>query len=420
MARILTVTAAVRQGRKPLTLGRPEGLSLCPLLSLLLPTEHMRILLLTDGIFPYVMGGMQKHSYYLAKFLAAEGVDVHVVHCTPEPVDEAGEPAFAGWGPGRVTFERQAFPAAGRWPGHYLRASRRYSSTIQAALHDRLAGFDLVYAQGFTAWAFLRAGTRAVPVVANLHGYEMFQAPPSWKATLGQPALRSLAREVSLGADAVFSFGGHITRILRGMGVPAARILECPIGVESNWTEGVAVRPGTGPRTFVFVGRDERRKGIAELNRALALLLAGNGPEFRFHFIGPIAARNRISAPGIVYHGGIKEEARIRDLLRASDVLVCPSFSEGMPTVIMEAMASGLAVIATDVGAVSQQVDSDNGWLLQRPVPAAIQAAMQAASELPEADLMRKKESALGKVRAQFTWERVIQRKKELLAGLAR
>lgn len=380
----------------------------------------MRILLLTDGIFPYVMGGMQKHSYYLAKFLAAEGVDVHVVHCTPDPVDGTQEPAFAGWGPGRVTFQRHAFPAAGRWPGHYLRASRRYSQTIHAALRDRLTDFDLVYAQGFTGWAFLRAGTGAVPLVINLHGYEMYQAPPSWKAWLGQAALRRLAREVSQGADAVFSFGGHISRILRGMGVPPERILECPIGVERSWTEGVQVQPRTGPRTFVFLGRDERRKGIAELNRALAQLLAGNGPAFRFHFIGPIAEHNRLSAPGIVYHGAIKEEARIRELLRASDVLVCPSFSEGMPTVIMEAMASGLAVIATDVGAVSQQVDSGNGWLLERPLPAAIRAAMEAAMELPVEELLRMKESSLEKVRARFTWERVIRRKKKLLAALAR
>jgi len=259
-----------------------------------------------------------------------------------------------------------------------------------------------------------------VPLVTNLHGYEMYQAPPSWKAWLGQAALRRLAREVSQGADAVFSFGGHISRILRGMGVPPERILECPIGVERSWTEGVQVQPRTGPRTFVFLGRDERRKGIAELNRALAQLLAGNGPAFRFHFIGPIAEHNRLSAPGIVYHGAIKEEARIRELLRTCDVLVCPSFSEGMPTVIMEAMASGLAVIATDVGAVSQQVDSGNGWLLERPLPAAIRAAMEAAMELPVEELLRMKESSLEKVRARFTWERVIRRKKKLLAALAR
>jgi hypothetical protein len=41
----------------------------------------MKILLLTDGIFPFVMGGMQKHSYYLAKYLDKEVVDVTLAHC---------------------------------------------------------------------------------------------------------------------------------------------------------------------------------------------------------------------------------------------------------------------------------------------------------------------------------------------------
>lgn len=379
----------------------------------------MRILLLTDGIFPYVMGGMQKHSYYLAKFLAAAGMDVHTVHCTPGPVDEAAEPLLAGWGPGKASFERIPFPSGGRLPGHYLRASRQYARYIHAAVQDRLAGFDLVYAQGFTGLAFIGGGSGGVPVAINLHGYEMFQPPPSWQAWLGQPLLRRLAREVSLGADAVFSFGGHITRVLREMGVPAERILECPIGVERSWTEGVVVRPGTGPRTFAFVGRDERRKGIAELNRALGMLLEADGPAFRFHFIGPIAERNRLTAPGIVYHGAIREEARIRELLRASDVLVCPSFSEGMPTVIMEAMASGLAVIATDVGAVRQQVDAGNGWLLPAPRVELLRAALHQALHLPGPGLEQLKQRSLDKARERFLWETVISRKIALLKGLA-
>ena len=43
---------------------------------------------------------------------------------------------------------------------------------------------------------------------------------------------------------------------------------------------------------------------------------------------------------------------------------MCPSYSEGMPNVIMEAMSRGLAIIATDVGAVSKLVDEENGWLI--------------------------------------------------------
>ena len=43
----------------------------------------MRIALLTDGIYPYVMGGMQRHSYYLAKYLARAGVHVDLYHFIP-------------------------------------------------------------------------------------------------------------------------------------------------------------------------------------------------------------------------------------------------------------------------------------------------------------------------------------------------
>ena len=44
--------------------------------------------------------------------------------------------------------------------------------------------------------------------------------------------------------------------------------------------------------------------------------------------------------------------------------MVCPSYSEGMPNVILEAMARGLAIIATDVGAIAEMVDSTNGILM--------------------------------------------------------
>ena len=46
------------------------------------------------------------------------------------------------------------------------------------------------------------------------------------------------------------------------------------------------------------------------------------------------------------------------------DILICPSYSEGMPNVIMEGMARGLAIIATNVGATSRMVSKENGWLI--------------------------------------------------------
>lgn len=94
---------------------------------------------------------------------------------------------------------------------------------------------------------------------------------------------------------------------------------------------------------------------------------------FEFHFIGPIPAKAKIINSQVIYHGEIRTESKIRKIISNCDVLVCPSYSEGMPTVISEAM--GLAIIATDVGAVQEMVDG-NGWLIHNSRPKTIQKAL--------------------------------------------
>lgn len=381
----------------------------------------MRILLVTDGIYPFVMGGMQKHSYYLGKFLSRMGVQVHLVHCADgiKPGQEWDRPEFSDADAGNISFRSVPFPSMDRLPGHYLRESKRYSEDVLKAVKPDLQHYDLVYCQGFTAWAFIEAkerGEHDIPVVSNLHGYEMFQQAPTWKERLGRWPLRRIAERVSLGSNAVFSFGGHITDILLKMGVPAANILECPIGIEKRWLVDAVATPERSERVFVFVGRDERRKGVHELSMALKAMNLESNNGFLFHFIGPIAEANKVNAENIVYHGPVKEEGRVMEILRSADVLVCASYAEGMPTVIMEAMASGLAIIGTDVGAVSQQV-GENGWLIAAPRVEDIRSALEQAVRIPADELTAMKRDSLAKVRERFTWEHVIQRKLELLTA---
>src|SRR6202044_1787021 len=106
---------------------------------------------------------------------------------------------------------------------------------------------------------------------------------------------------------------------------------------------------------FVFVGRFERRKGIPELNKAIEQLLPNDN--FTFDFIGDIPSEFRLNSPILTYHGKLSSETEIKKILSQCDVLVSPSYAEGMPISIMEAMAQGLAVIATDVGSVSTLVN---------------------------------------------------------------
>ena len=116
----------------------------------------MKILLLTDGIHPYVIGGMQKHSYNLACSLALAGVQVHMVHCVYEgELPEIDINAFDKQVLKNLTFSCYKFPSLGKFPGHYIRESWKYAQMIYGDFQHKWDDYDFVYAKGFTAWTLI-------------------------------------------------------------------------------------------------------------------------------------------------------------------------------------------------------------------------------------------------------------------------
>jgi len=160
-------------------------------------------------------------------------------------------------------------------------------------------------------------------------------------------------------------------------------------------------------RKIVFIGRYERNKGIEELTSVLNMLM--DSYTFEFHFIGPIPDNKKISSDKIIYHGLIKEEENIKQILLDADVLVAPSYSEGMPTVILEAMASGCAIIATDVGAVSEEVDISNGWLIEAGDISSLHKVVIEAIECANETLLAKKLQSLERIKEKFLWDDVVK-----------
>lgn len=365
----------------------------------------MKILLLSDGIYPYVLGGMQKHSYYLAKYLARKGVQVTIAHCVHQddhPTDYTED--YTEQELKNIVFSCFTFPKISKLPGHYIKENYQYSKDVYNKYENEIADFDIIYAQGFSGWKFIeerKNETFATPIFINFHGVEMFQKAPSFKVKLQHYLLRGSAKWNLINADHVLSFGGHFVNIYDKIGVKKERILEMPIGIEENWlNDSFAINK---KRKLVFIGRYERRKGIEELNEALTLIGSQN---YTIEFIGPIPEDKRLNIPTCKYHGAIYSQNEIKEILRSADVLICPSHSEGMPTVIMEAMASGLAIIATDVGAVSKQING-NGWLLASPDVSLIKKAIEELIAIPEAELTVYKKRSITMIREQFLWKQV-------------
>jgi len=373
----------------------------------------MRIALITDGIWPYVLGGMQKHSYYLCKYLAQKKVHVDLYHFNQSAYDISKLDFFSAEEKQYITSVIIDFPKPGKLPGHYLRNSYTHSKLIFEAIKDKLSTYDFIYTKGFTGWYLIEQKhadkIKCAKIGVKFHGYEMFQKPPDFKIKLQHLfLLRKPVKEISQKADLVFSYGGKITDIIKEIGVDANKIIELPSGVESNIL-AKEIKPTDDILKFVFLGRYERRKGIEELNKTISLIGISRR-KIEFHFIGPIPKEKQLQDKTVIYHGEIRDKTGLTVLLQKCDVLICPSWSEGMPNVILEAMANGLTVLATDVGAVNVLVSERTGYLINDSDPELIKNTIQKIINSSNEELDQKKQNALDLMKENFVWEKLIDR----------
>ena len=147
-------------------------------------------------------------------------------------------------------------------------------------------------------------------------------------------------------------------------GLPADRLVVIPNGIDlQKYPASSAAQPqslgiGPGRRLITYVGRLERQKGVRWLLETASrwlnrlpdwdLLLVGKGPERP----GLERLCRDQGIAGRVHFVGWRPD--VPEILAASDLLVLPSIWEGMPNVVLQAMASRLPVVATDVEGVRE------------------------------------------------------------------
>lgn len=369
--------------------------------------SSLNILFLTDGIPPYVIGGMQKFSLVLSKLLAQKGHQVTLAHCghiNQSKFESDISQVYSESELKNVTPVFVPFILKGKLPGHYIKSSQQYSKLLFDKFKPNLSDFDIIYAQGFTGYSFLQ-NRNQIPVYVNLHGYEMYQRAPNFKVKLQHFILRPIVKTLTQKADFVLSFGGKIDDILMNdLNINPHKIIEQSNGIEQNWvkTKPLNNQPLT---TFTFIGRYERRKGIEELTSALEQLLIER-QDFIFNFIGPIPSEKQIEHPSIQYFGEVKQQDQLINTLDQSDFLISPSYAEGMPTVILEAMARGNAILTTDVGANQKLIDG-NGWFIKSS-PKNIKNNLIKAINIDKSNLLKMKNQSINLIKNKFVWEKVV------------
>ena len=161
-------------------------------------------------------------------------------------------------------------------------------------------------------------------------------------------------------------------------------------GVADEWFDQTARHRHGRPFRAIFVGRLTKEKGVHEL-----LWAAQNVPGVHWTIVGDALPSDRDSASaevrvaaassdGRVQSVGMVSPGAVRQYLTQADVLVLPSWHEGLPVSIIEAMAVGIPVIATDIRGCRELVTPGvNGWLVGAGQPTELAAAVREAASLP-------------------------------------
>jgi glycosyltransferase involved in cell wall biosynthesis len=190
-------------------------------------------------------------------------------------------------------------------------------------------------------------------------------------------------------AKVVIGVSEQLTRAAEGAGALDARWI--PSGVDVPREVG----DEADPPEVLFVGRLSEEKGIRELVQAtegLNLVVAGDGP---LRGLVP-------NALGFVPH------AEAQRLIGRAAVVALPSHREGMPLVLLEAMAHGRAVVATPVGGIPSLVeDGVTGLSVPKGDPVALREAITRLLGNPA---LRRKlgAAARGRVEEVASWDRVV------------
>jgi teichuronic acid biosynthesis glycosyltransferase TuaC len=264
-----------------------------------------------------------------------------------------------------------------------LGTARRLCSRFRLGIIDA----HFAYPDGYAA--VLVAKRLGLPCTITLRGSEARQ--------VDHGALRSRIMEALSRADRVFAVSESLRRLAVSLGVPESRVKTVPNGVDAERFQpksrlqartrlGLAV----DANVLITIGGLVERKGFHRVIACIPMLIkaypklhylivGGPGPEGDFGAV----LRNQVNSLGLNGHVtflGPLDPDGVSEALSAADVFVLATRNEGWANVLLEAMACGLPVVATDVGGNAEVVRTrDLGTLVPFGDGTALEAALEDA-----------------------------------------
>ena len=262
---------------------------------------------------------------------------------------------------------------------------------------------------GWVAW--LISYTRGIPYAVYFGGSDIPGANPSRYKNI-YPFITPLLRAIWRRAEFRTVCSQDLVRLGKESD-SSSDFLCVPNGVETARFVPID-RPANPKVKILFIGRLIPRKGFQRVVQALPKVRELVDRPFEVEVVGTGVARSELD--------GLAEELGVSDLIRYvgqvpyerleesyqyADIFVLTSLSEGMPSVILEAMGCALPVIASDVGGNNEIVhEGENGYLISGD---DIDTLAQRIASLINDDLLRKSMGARGReIALDYDWSKIM------------
>ncbi|MEI6199566.1 MAG: glycosyltransferase family 4 protein [Actinomycetota bacterium] len=395
------------------------------------PNGPLRVAYLTYRGKPHV-GGQGVYTRHLTKALADLGHTVEVFGGQPYPVLDdritmhklPSLDIFNDTYPGRVPayWEIKTWPdvvETARFMTGQFSEPLAFSKRALRTLTPRVNDFDLVHDNQCLGWDILKI-EKLIPTIVTLHHpitkdreLEMSHAPSRWKRrSVGRwySFVDMQGKVASKMPRIVVVSENSITDINKDMGVSRDRMRLVPVGVDPDLFKplpNIAREPG---RLITTASADVALKGLSYLLEAMAILRKDRN--IRLTIIGkprPGHSMDLIDSLGLRPHidfvSGVTDE-RIVELYAEAELAVVPSLYEGFSLPAIEAMSTGICLVATDGGALPEVTGVHNETVLQCPAANADALAATIATGLDSAELRaRIGEAGRQRVVSRWTWK---------------
>ena len=367
----------------------------------------MKVMISTRAIYPFHgYGGMERYYYNLAKHLVEQGIKVEIVTSQDRSGNRVVE--FDGI---KYTFIPPNFnrkPFMSLWYYPFSLNVKKYLGKIK---------FNVLHG---TAGTYPYSNLRdRRPVIVQPFGLEPFKIR-GVRGLFLKILFYRISRVNMENADAIASEGEVQTKeIMQLFGVPKEKIFYLPDGVDldeiEEYTKDVEVTKEDynlqdADIVLMNVNRLEPNKGVPYLIESLKIL--NRELNVKLILVGTGSEEEKIKR--LIKHLGLSEKVKhfknipdklMFQLYTLADISVTPTLYEGLPLVVLEAMACGKPIVASNVSEVPQAVkDGINGFLVPPRNPEAI---ADAVLKIYDKNLFMKMGKASKQIVKNYDWSRI-------------